>query len=140
METTEDVDSAFDDIVLFENSSQEQGYKEGFSKGSDEGFVDGYVYGCKHGVDVGSEIGFYKGFATVWKNILQKEEGTTKNSRILSTLNTVLLLIEDFPMDNPQNTRIQEIMLNMRAKFKQACSLLNIQANPTDAEKPGISF
>lgn len=103
------------------------------------GETEGRRYGLANGAKLGSEVSFYKGFTITWKSLLQNNPDT-KNSKRLKVLNSMLEMVHSFPYDDPTNDRLQEDLEKMRAKFKQICSLLNIQPTLHKEKAAAMSF
>ncbi|XP_051885303.1 protein LTO1 homolog isoform X3 [Pristis pectinata] len=116
-----------------------KGYEEGFIEGGELGETEGRRYGLANGAKIGSEVSFYKGFAITWKCLLQNNQDV-KNSKRLKTLNSMLEMIHSFPYEDPTNDKLQEDLEKIRAKFKQICSLLNIQPTFHKEKAAGMSF
>ncbi|XP_055505172.1 protein LTO1 homolog [Leucoraja erinacea] len=129
----------FDAIVLADNEFRGKGYREGFIEGSQLGETEGRRYGLANGAKLGSEVSFYKGFTITWKSLLQNNPDT-KNSKRLKVLNSMLEMVHSFPYEDPTNDRLQEDLEKMRAKFKQICSLLNIQPTLHKEKAAAMSF
>ncbi|XP_038662002.1 protein LTO1 homolog, partial [Scyliorhinus canicula] len=117
-----------------------KGYQEGFTEGGHLGETEGRRYGLANGAKIGSEVSFYKGFAFTWKCLLQKNQDAQKSSKRLKALNTLLEMVQRFPYEDPTYDKLQEDLEKMRAKFKQICSLLNVQPAFQNATAAGMSF
>ncbi|XP_078271655.1 protein LTO1 homolog [Rhinoraja longicauda] len=129
----------FDSIVLADDEFRGKGYREGFIEGSQLGEIDGRKYGLANGAKLGSEVSFYKGFAITWKSLLQNNPDA-KNSKRLKVLNSMLEMVHSFPYEDPTNNTLQEDLEKMRAKFKQICSLLNIQPTFQNEKAAAMTF
>jgi flagellar biosynthesis/type III secretory pathway protein FliH len=124
-----------------------QGFQEGVIAGKVAGYEKGFVLGNKNGSTVNRELGCYSGFSLMWLMLLSNWSDTYSSYLNVSTANkarivlqTLTEMINHFPRDDPHNETLQHQLANIRAKFKQVCSLLNV--NPTfdvDATA-GISF
>ncbi|XP_008853185.1 protein LTO1 homolog isoform X1 [Nannospalax galili] len=117
-----------------------EGYREGYEEGSNLGISEGRHCGTLHGAKIGSEIGCYRGFALAWKCLLHS--GTEeKDSRKMKVLETLIGLLQDFPYDDPTYKGLHEDLDRIRGKFRQLCSLLNVQPDfKIAAAGPAISF
>lgn len=62
-EKYEDIQDAFDSLLLIEDKFVKVGYQEGFEQGEIEGYQEGFHLGQLKGKEIGSEISFYRGFA-----------------------------------------------------------------------------
>ncbi|XP_078077440.1 protein LTO1 homolog isoform X2 [Mustelus asterias] len=139
-------DDMFDSILLADDKFRGKGYQEGFTEGGHLGETEGRRYGLANGAKIGSEIifnfvqvAFYRGFAFTWKCLLQENQDA-KNSKRLKALNTLLEMVHRFPYEDPTYDKLQEDLEKMRAKFKQICSLLNVQPAFQNARAAGMSF
>ncbi|XP_020034967.1 protein LTO1 homolog isoform X1 [Castor canadensis] len=130
----------FDAIVMADERFHGEGYQEGYEEGSSLGRIEGRQYGALHGAKIGSEIGCYQGFALAWKSLLHGSAGE-KDSRKMKVLESLIGMIEKFPYDDPTYDRLHEDLDSIRGKFKQLCSLLNVQPDfKVTAEGAGLSF
>ncbi|KFV91723.1 Oral cancer-overexpressed protein 1, partial [Eurypyga helias] len=105
-----------------------EGYQEGYAEGTHLGVVEGRRYGSLHGARIGSEIGSYLGFALTWQCLLQKLTDE-KNSKKIKALDSLIGMIQKFPYEDPTYDKLQEDLEKIRGKFKQVCSMLNIQSD-----------
>ncbi|XP_006860885.1 PREDICTED: oral cancer-overexpressed protein 1 [Chrysochloris asiatica] len=130
----------FDAIVMAEERFHGEGYREGYEEGSSMGVVEGRRYGTLHGAKIGSEIGCYRGFALVWKCLLHRCPAE-KDSKKVKVLDSLLGMIQKFPYDDPTYDKLHEDLDRIRGKFKQLCSLLNVQPDfKIPAEGSVLSF
>uniref|UniRef100_UPI00398E5A36 protein LTO1 homolog n=1 Tax=Pristiophorus japonicus TaxID=55135 RepID=UPI00398E5A36 len=132
-------DDIFDSILLADDKFRGKGYQEGYTEGGNLGVTEGRRYGLANGVKIGSEVSFYKGFAFTWKCLLQNNQDA-KTSKRLKALNSLLEMVNSFPYEDPTYDQLQEDLEKMRAKFKQICSLLNVQPAFQNAKMAGMSF
>ncbi|KFQ71498.1 Oral cancer-overexpressed protein 1, partial [Phaethon lepturus] len=117
-----------------------EGYQEGYAEGSHVGVVEGRRYGSLHGAKIGSEIGCYLGFALTWQCLLQKCTDE-KNSKKIRALESLIGMIQKFPYGDPTYDKLQEDLEKIRGKFKQVCSMLNIQSNfRIGTERSSLTF
>ncbi|NWT00452.1 ORAV1 protein, partial [Mionectes macconnelli] len=117
-----------------------EGYQEGYAEGSHIGIAEGRRYGSLHGAKIGLEIGCCLGFALTWHCLLQKctDEKSSKKIRALESL---IGMIQKFPYEDPTYDKLQEDLEKIRGKFKQVCSMLNIQSDfRTDTERSSLTF
>lgn len=118
----------FDDLEeSFIKEQESSGYDAGLAAGKRDGQQDGYSQGCEEGSKRGSEIGFYRGYTMTCIQLIESNSlrKTTKSTKILGKLNEVLRLVEDFPKTN--ETFCEEKLSDIRTKFKQSTSLLNLK-------------
>ncbi|XP_043562327.1 protein LTO1 homolog [Chiloscyllium plagiosum] len=128
-----------DAISLVVGRFRGEGYQEGFTEGGHLGETEGRRYGLVNGAKIGSEVSFYEGFAYTWKCLLQNNQDV-KSSKRLKALNSLLAMVHDFPYENPTYDKLQEDLEKMRAKFKQICSLLNVQPAFQNLKSAEMSF
>lgn len=134
---TADINDVFHSIALSEERLLKQGFQEGFMKGSLEGEVEGFHLGYHRGAEIGSEIGYYKGVVETLLVISDKREHDIPG-KVVSVLQKVLELINQFPTSNAEDVDIIAACDNVRAKFKKACALLKIDGTFPELSK--ISF
>ncbi|CAH1790741.1 unnamed protein product, partial [Owenia fusiformis] len=130
-------DDIFHDIVMLEETFHKKGYVEGIEQGKESGVKDGFQLGYDKGKQIGIEIGTYAGFAKTWKAILEQDE--QPKEKALKTLKALIELVERFPSD-PATENLFEILDKIRAKFKQACSLLGVTPIAASGGPTGLSF
>lgn len=116
----------FDAVVMADERFHGEGYQEGYEEGSSLGLAEGKQYGVLHGAKIGSEIGCYRGFALAWKCLLHSGAGE-KDSRKMKVVEALITLLQDFPYDDPTSETLHEDLDRIRGKFRQLCSLLNVQ-------------
>ncbi|XP_047372587.1 protein LTO1 homolog isoform X4 [Sciurus carolinensis] len=129
----------FDAIVMADERFHGEGYQEGYKEGSCLGRIEGRQHGALHGAKIGSEIGCYQGFAFAWKHLLHSD--ASERDRKMKVLEALIGMIQKFPYDDPAYDRLHEDLERIRGKFKQLCSLLNVQPDfKMSAEGSGLSF
>nr|XP_058924632.1 protein LTO1 homolog isoform X1 [Kogia breviceps]XP_058924633.1 protein LTO1 homolog isoform X1 [Kogia breviceps] len=117
-----------------------EGYQKGYEEGSSLGMIEGRQYGTLHGAKIGSEIGCYQGFAFAWRCLLHGC-ATEKDSKKMKVLESLIRMIQKFPYDDPTYDKLHEDLDRIRGKFKQLCSLLNVQPDfKISAGDSGLSF
>ena len=131
----EDINSAFDSIVLSEDRVVSAGWEEGYRAGSREGGREGASLGRQRGDKVGQEIGFYLGFGEEWSEAYRDRPSDKKTDKISVALKKLLELVEAFPEENSKEDDFAVKLDQIRAKFKVLCSLLKINSEygPTAA-------
>ncbi|XP_074853546.1 protein LTO1 homolog isoform X1 [Carettochelys insculpta] len=131
----------FDTIVMAEERFHGEGYQEGYSEGSHIGVIEGRRSGALHGARIGSEIGYYVGFAMTWQHLLQRYEEKEKSSKKRKALESLIGMIQKYPYENPTYDKLHEDLEKIRGKFKQVCSLLNIQSDfRFNTERSALTF
>ncbi|XP_029948591.1 protein LTO1 homolog [Salarias fasciatus] len=135
-----DGEDLFDSILLADEKYRGEGYREGFQRGTRRGLQGGRRHGASHGARLSSEVSFYHGFATTWKCLLDHSTDVKSRKR-LKALESLLGLIRDSPLDNPQSVTLQSNTDKLRAKFRQVCSMLSVPADFRDIHTAaGTSF
>ncbi|XP_046926938.1 protein LTO1 homolog isoform X4 [Lynx rufus] len=87
-----------------------------------------------------TSIGCYQGFAFAWRCLLHSC-ATEKDSKKMKALESLIGMIQKFPYDDPTYDKLHEDLDRIRGKFKQLCSLLNVQPDfKISAEGSGLSF
>ncbi|XP_068834388.1 protein LTO1 homolog isoform X1 [Capricornis sumatraensis] len=130
----------FDAVVMADERFHGEGYREGYEEGSSLGMIEGRRHGTLHGAKVGSEIGCYQGFAFAWRGLLHGC-ATERDSKKMKVLEALIGMIQKFPYDDPTYDKLHEDLDRIRGKFKQLCSLLNVQPDfKISAEGSGLSF
>ncbi|EOA98944.1 Oral cancer overexpressed protein 1, partial [Anas platyrhynchos] len=117
-----------------------EGYQEGYAEGRQAGAAEGRRHGARHGARVGAEIGSYLGFALTWQCLLSKCTDE-KNSKKRKALDSLIGMIQKFPYEDPTYEKLQEDLEKIRGKFKQVCSMLNIQSDfRVSTERSSLTF
>ncbi|XP_071618144.1 protein LTO1 homolog isoform X3 [Heliangelus exortis] len=130
----------FEEIVMAEERFHGEGYQEGYAEGRHLGAAEGRRYGSLHGAKMGSEVGCYLGFALTWQCLLQKCTDE-KNSKKLRALDSLIVMIQKFPYEDPTYDKLQEDLEKIRGKFKQVCSMLNIHSDfRVGSESSSLAF
>nr|KAF6438148.1 LTO1 maturation factor of ABCE1 [Molossus molossus] len=89
---------------------------------------------------VNSQIGCYQGFAFAWRYLLNGC-AAERDSRKMKVLESLIGMIQKFPYDDPTYAALHEDLDRIRGKFKQLCSLLNVQPDfKISTEGSGLSF
>uniref|UniRef100_A0A452TNP6 LTO1 maturation factor of ABCE1 n=1 Tax=Ursus maritimus TaxID=29073 RepID=A0A452TNP6_URSMA len=126
--------------LLLHHRFHGEGYQEGYEEGNSLGIIEGRQYGTLHGAKIGSEIGCYQGFASAWRCLLHSC-ATEKDSKKMKALESLIGMIQKFPYDDPTYDKLHEDLDKIRGKFKQLCSLLNVQPDfKISVEGSGLSF
>ncbi|KAM9191533.1 protein LTO1 homolog isoform 2-T10 [Mergus octosetaceus] len=130
----------FEEIVMAEHRFHGEGYQEGYAEGRHAGAAEGRRHGARHGARVGAEIGSYLGFALTWQCLLRKCTDE-KNSKKRKALDLLIGMIQKFPYEDPTYEKLQEDLEKIRGKFKQVCSMLNIQSDfRVSTERSSLTF
>lgn len=133
-----DFNDAIERIVLSEDLKRKSAYDEAFEVGHKQGFEEAFPHGLLRGGRIAREVGFLRGFALFWNAVLTNEKLVTKlmspipnESKLLRQITSVSKLrqmAEDFPKQNVEED-LDRKLLELTSRFKQTCSLLNIDPN-----------
>uniref|UniRef100_A0A8C4NNB4 LTO1 maturation factor of ABCE1 n=1 Tax=Eptatretus burgeri TaxID=7764 RepID=A0A8C4NNB4_EPTBU len=130
----------FDAIVMADERFRSDGFHEGWSFGEMQGLREGKHLGAIEGAKLASEVSYCHGFAATWKALLQMENTENpRTSRRLKVLDSLLLMICNFPLHDAANPLLQDHLEKIRGKFKQVCSLLGTQPSD-DPAASSIAF
>ncbi|XP_074813080.1 protein LTO1 homolog isoform X1 [Natator depressus] len=118
-----------------------EGYQEGYAEGSHAGVIEGSRYGALHGAKIGSEIGYYLGFALTWQRLLHRSAEEKPSKKKIKALESLIGMIQKYPFEDPIYDKLHEDLEKIRGKFKQVCSLLNIQSDfRINPERSALTF
>ncbi|XP_025890563.1 oral cancer-overexpressed protein 1 [Nothoprocta perdicaria] len=130
----------FHGLVMAEERFRGEGYREGCAEGRRAGAAAGRRCGALRGAAVGAEVGCYLGFAQTWHCLLHKCTDE-KNSKKIRVLNALIGMIQKFPYEDPTYDKLQEDLEKIRGKYKQVCSMLNIQSDfRVNTERSSLTF
>ncbi|XP_010268812.1 PREDICTED: formimidoyltransferase-cyclodeaminase isoform X2 [Nelumbo nucifera] len=119
-------DDIFDACVNLEETHFQEGYRDGFNDALALGRQEGREVGLKLGFQVGEEVGFYRGCVDVWNSAIRVDP-TCFSSRIQKSIKQMEELIEKYPIQDPENESVQEIMDALRSKFKAISATLSMK-------------
>ncbi|XP_020577352.1 oral cancer-overexpressed protein 1 homolog [Phalaenopsis equestris] len=127
MEPTAGVPTDFlDSTVLLEQTQYEEGFRDGYRDGVISGKEDGKEVGLKHGFQVGEELGFYRGCVDVWKSAIEIDPNSF-SSRVQKRIDQLSELVENYPLFQPENENVQEMMDAIRLKFRIISANLGVK-------------
>ncbi|XP_039037920.1 protein LTO1 homolog [Hibiscus syriacus] len=132
MECAEDI---FDSSLNLEETHYQEGHKEGFNHGITTGKEEGKEVGLKTGFETGEELGFYKGCVDVWNSAIQVDP-TQLSARIQKNIKQMQELIQKYPVMDPENVSVQEIMEALRLKFRVICTGFGVKLEYNGYPKP----
>ncbi|KAL2326082.1 hypothetical protein Fmac_025140 [Flemingia macrophylla] len=138
------MDDLFDSSLNLEDTHYKEGYDEGYSYGLDTGKEEARQVGLKVGFEVGEELGFYRGCVDIWTSAIWFDP-TCFSPRAKTVIGQMEELIQKYPLMDPENVQVQEIMDNLRLKFKMVCSSLHVKLEyngypKSSTEANGIQF
>ncbi|KAL3502518.1 hypothetical protein ACH5RR_036967 [Cinchona calisaya] len=119
--TAEDI---FDSSLNLEETLLKQGYDEGYADGLVSGKEEGRQVGLKTGFEVGQELGFYRGFIDIWNSAIRVDP-TCFSPRVLKSIKQMEELLTKYPVSDPEDESVTEIMDSLRLKFRAICATLN---------------
>ncbi|KAL5143783.1 Oral cancer-overexpressed protein 1 [Glycine soja] len=125
------MDDLFDSSLNLEDTHYKEGYDEGYSHGLVTGKEEARQVGLKVGFEVGEELGFYRGCVDIWTTAIQLDP-TCFSPRATKIIGQLEELIQKYPLMDPENVQVQEIMDSLRLKFKMRvaiCSSKGVKAN-----------
>lgn len=120
------MDDLFDSSLNLEDTHYKEGYHEGYGHGLIAGKEEGRQVGLKVGFEVGEELGFYRGCVDIWTSAIRLDP-TCFSSRAKTVIGQMEELIQKYPLMDPENVQVQEIMDSLRLKFKMVCSSLHVK-------------
>ncbi|XP_057726528.1 uncharacterized protein LOC130941906 [Arachis stenosperma] len=120
------MDDIFDSSLNLEETHYKEGYNQGHSEGLTAGKEEARQVGLKVGFEVGEELGFYKGCIDLWVSPIQADHAVF-SSRAQAGIRQMEELLQRYPMMDPEDQHVQEIMDELRRKFKMVCSSLHIK-------------
>ncbi|CAM6099327.1 unnamed protein product [Calypogeia fissa] len=115
----------FESSVNLEESHYQLGFDEGYKDGVESGKVDGREVGLKNGFQVGEEIGFYTGCVDIWKAAVAIDSSafSPRAQRSIKQFEEKLLA---YPLSDPEDQRVQDLLEDIRVKFQAILSMLSI--------------
>jgi hypothetical protein len=88
---------------------------------------------------VGAELGYYSGCAQLWRQLQAARPGFIP-ARAEKAVASLERQLADFPMGNPKDERLQELMDAVRGRFKAAAAMLGLQESCQHGEAGGLHF
>ncbi|KAG8384790.1 hypothetical protein BUALT_Bualt04G0155100 [Buddleja alternifolia] len=123
MDTIEDI---FESSLNLEETHFQQGYDEGYADGLISGKEEGREVGLKTGFEVGEELGFYRGCVDVWSSAIRVDPNCI-SIRIQKTIKQMDDLLHKYPISEPENEAVSDIIDSLRLKFRAICASLNVK-------------
>ncbi|KAK8963895.1 hypothetical protein KSP40_PGU010915 [Platanthera guangdongensis] len=128
--------------VLLDQTLYDEGFRDGYRDGMDSGKEEGREVGLKHGFQVGEELGFYRGCVEIWKSAI-RIDGNSFSSRVQKRIGELSELTENYPLSQPENESVQEMMDAIRIKFRIISANLGVKLeyegnNLTNASKQDL--
>ncbi|KAJ8499262.1 hypothetical protein OPV22_009814 [Ensete ventricosum] len=107
----------FDSVVYLDESLRQEGFEDGYKDGLVSGKEEGKEVGLKMGFQVAEELGFYQGCVDVWNSVIQADSGAF-SSRLQKSVQQLGDLLRKYPLLDPENEQVQEMMDAIRLKFR----------------------
>ncbi|KAL6143772.1 hypothetical protein ACLB2K_054467 [Fragaria x ananassa] len=120
------MDDIFGESVNLEEIHIKQGFDDGHKDGLVAGKEEAEQVGLKVGFEVGEELGFYKGCVDVWNSAIRVDP-TRFSTRVQKGVRQMAELVERYPVMEPEDEKVQEIMEELRLKFKAVCASLGVK-------------
>lgn len=120
------MDDLFGESLNFEEIHIKQGFDDGHKDGLIAGKEEAKQVGLKVGFEVGEELGFYKGCVDIWNSAIRVDP-TRFSSRVQRGVKQMEELVDKYPVMEPENESVQEIMDDLRLKFKAVCASLGVK-------------
>lgn len=120
------MDDIFDSALNLEETHLREGFREGYNDGLTSGIEEGRQVGLKYGFEIGEELGFYRGCIDVWTSAIRVDPHCF-SSRIQKSVKAMDDLVKKYPILDPENESVTEIMDSLRLKFRGVCASLNVK-------------
>lgn len=124
--TTRNSDDFLESSVHLEETHYQEGYSDGYSDGLVSGKEEAREVGLKVGFQVGEELGFYRGCVNIWKSVIRVDPEAF-SLRLKKSIEQLEELVEKYPLSEPENEAIQEIMNSIRLKFRLISANLGVK-------------
>ncbi|KAG6752458.1 hypothetical protein POTOM_044688 [Populus tomentosa] len=111
------IEDIFDSSLNLEETHFKEGYNEGYSQGLMSGKEEAEQTGLKMGFGIGEELGFYRGCVDVWNSAILVDSNRF-STRLKESIKKMEELIEKYPVLDPEDERVTEIMDSLRLKFR----------------------
>ncbi|KAL4433919.1 hypothetical protein ABPG75_000360 [Micractinium tetrahymenae] len=126
----------FDSALNLEEQFQQEGYEEGLTDGRRGGRAEGRALGLQKGFEIGHEVGFYAGCCQLWRQ-LQAQEPALFSQRVDKGIAALEEMVRSFPLRDPKDERLQDLMDGLRGKFKAVAAGLGLQEAALLPEQQG---
>ncbi|XP_051121003.1 uncharacterized protein LOC127244504 [Andrographis paniculata] len=140
MDSIEDI---FESSLKLEETHFKEGYDEGYADGLASGKEEGHQVGLKTGFEVGEELGFYRGCVDVWNSAFRVDPNFA-SARIQKAIKQMEDLLQKYPISEPENESVTDIMDSLRLKFRAVCASMNVKMEyngyPKASDSGNISF
>ncbi|GMY09149.1 protein LTO1 homolog [Fagus crenata] len=123
---TEEMEDMFESSLNLEEIHFKEGYSEGYEHGLVQGKEEGQQVGLKSGFEAGEELGFYRGCIDIWNSVIQLDP-TRFSDRVQKMIKQMDELVAKYPVMDPENESVQEVMDGLRLKFRAVCATLSVK-------------
>ncbi|KMZ63334.1 Oral cancer overexpressed protein 1 [Zostera marina] len=120
------ISDVFESSLRLEETQLQKGYNEGYNDGISIEKEEGKQVGLKHGFEVGEEIGFYRGCVDIWKSAIGVEPDAF-SVRVQKDVKKMGELLQRYPLMDPEDESLQEIMSNLRLRFRVITTNLGVK-------------
>ncbi|KAI8466918.1 MAG: hypothetical protein J3K34DRAFT_460648 [Monoraphidium minutum] len=118
----------FDALHSLEEEHIAEGYEAGRKAGLAAGLQEGRELGLQKGFEIGLEVGHYAGCARAWRALGALAPGAVPQ-RAERGIAALERLIADYPLYDPQDERLHDLLEAMRARFKAVIATLGAAAD-----------
>ncbi|XP_071918936.1 uncharacterized protein [Coffea arabica] len=133
----------FDSSLNLEETHLKEGYNEGYADDLVSGEEEGRQVGLKTGFEVGEELGFYRGCIDVWNSAIRVDSNCF-SSRVVRSIKQMEELLNKYPISNPEDESVSDVMDSLRLKFRAICATLNVKLEyngyPKSSDGGNIQF
>ncbi|KAL6880172.1 hypothetical protein ACP4OV_011737 [Aristida adscensionis] len=119
-------DDFLEPSVLLDETHYQEGFRSGYTDGLVSGKEDGRNTGLSMGFQVGEELGFYQSCLDVWFSVTRIDH-TAFSDRVKRNLEQMAALVSSYPMSDPEDEQVQEIMGKIRLKFRVITASLGMK-------------
>ncbi|KAK1308799.1 hypothetical protein QJS10_CPA09g01418 [Acorus calamus] len=139
------LDDLFDSSLRLEEAHVDEGFRAGYADGLGSGREEGRQVGLKVGFQVGEELGFYRGCVDVWNSAIDADSEAF-TARVRKGVKQMEELIGSYPVMEPENERVQEVMDSLRLKFRALTASMGVRLEyggypgSKSSEAKGIDF
>ncbi|KAJ8635672.1 hypothetical protein MRB53_009939 [Persea americana] len=141
---SKNLEDIFDSSLNLEETHFNEGFRDGFNDGLAPGKQEGREVGLKSGFEVGEELGFYRGCIDMWNAAIRMDSHGAFSSRVQKNIKQMEELIETYPILDPENENVQEMMDGLRLKFRAISASLFMKLEydgyPKSSEVNHIEF
>ncbi|GER29461.1 oral cancer overexpressed protein 1 [Striga asiatica] len=124
------MDGGIEDIFASSLNLEETHFKEGYGEGHADGLIagkeEGRQVGLKTGFEVGEELGFYRGCVGIWSSAVRVDPDFV-SARIQRMIKQMDELLEKYPILEPENETVSDMMDSLRLKFRAVCASMNVK-------------